>query len=180
MIFRILRQCVLAAMLMASSQAFSENKIDIPKLGSNEGYLLLGLYVHDIIPSKIMLKGDGFLSTESMVDLIPGDQYDLIAVKAGEYTFDRVYNNALLNDKVYWDLEPIDFTVKVEPGTISYGGHLISEVQASRQAFFRLRNRGSQALKYLEYCCSDLLKQYKLKYTGKVSDPYLKKLQEAK
>ncbi|GAA6151267.1 hypothetical protein [Pseudoteredinibacter isoporae] len=176
----ILRHYLLGAMLLVSFSAFSEDKLEIPKLGEGEGYLLLGLYVHDIIPSKIMLKGDGFLSTESMTDLIPGDQYDLIAVKAGEYTFDRVYNNALLNDKIYWDLEAIDFTVKVEPGTISYGGHLISEVQASRQAIFRLRNRGSQALEYLEYCCSSLLENYKLKYTGKVTDPYLTKLQEKK
>lgn len=175
-----LHQCLLGAALVLSQHTFSADEIDIPKLGSNEGYLLLGLYVHDIIPSKVMLKGDGLLSTQSMTDLIPKDQYKLIAVKAGNYSFDRVYNNALLNKDVYWNLEPVDFTVKVEAGTISYGGHLISEVQASRQAYFRMRNRGSQALGYLQSCCSQLLSKYKLTYTGKVSDPYLRHLQEEK
>lgn len=180
MTFPTFHRCIIGAALMLSQAAFSSDQIDIPKLGSNEGYLLLGLYVHDIIPSKVMLKGDGFLSTQSMTDLVPKDQYKLIAVKAGNYTFDRVYNNALLNKDVYWNLEPVDFTVKVEAGTISYGGHLITEVQASRQASFRMRNRGSQALSYIESCCSQLLSKYKLTYTGKVSDPYLQLLQEEK
>jgi len=169
--------CLVLTSILLTYSNNSTSSENVPNLGSNEAYLLLAVHVHDVVPHKIMLKGDGLLSSESMTDIVPGDQYKLISVAPGKYTFSKIYQNKLLKD-AYWNIEDQEHTITVKPGVINYGGHLITELGFGDIAHFRMKNRSSLALEYLSNCCGDLLNAYKLDYTGLVSDPYLKFAQE--
>lgn len=163
------------ACIFTFSSSFShaiEDNIQIPKLKSNEGYLLAGIEIYNIIPSKIYLQGDSLLSIESIADLAPGDQYRLLALPAGTYTYKRVFNNAHINKNVYWSILERKFSVTVKAGAINYSGHLISDIEGTRYASFSYRNRSSQALRFLDQCCNQLLSKYSFRYTGESPDPY--------
>lgn len=164
------RGTLYASLFCASHLAQAE--FDIPKLSSGQGYLLLGVHVHNIIPHKIMLKGDSFLSTESITVLEPGDQYRLLALDPGTYTYEKVFQNAHLNKNFYWNLENLKYSLKVEAGKINYGGHLITELKMSDANIFSFRNRSNRALTFLRICCDSILKSTPLIYSGNYPDPY--------
>ncbi len=150
----------------------------IEPLKNNQGYMLVVLNVEQgYIPEFVTISESGaFGDTVKMESLSVNANFRLFAVDAGTYTWERLY----FTKRHYIDLEDREFTVKVEPGTISYAGHLslYSEMNASQSEFLGgariyYNNRSSRALFYLELKYPELLKQYELVNTSDENDDFI-------
>lgn len=147
-------------------------------LKPGHGYLLVAIEAYGLAPSKILLKGNKFLASTSVASLELGNNYQLIALPAGEYTYNQVYNHQQLDNETYWDILNHGYSIKVQADIISYGGHLISSIDES-YAEFLFRNRSSQAWSYINQCCSQLLKTNSFHYTGHYPDPFIEILKSS-
>jgi len=150
----------------------------ITPLKPGYGYLLVAVEAYGLAPSKILLKGNKFLASTSVADLKLGNNYQLIALPAGEYTYNQVYNHQQINNETYWDILNHNYSIQVQADAISYGGHLVSSIDES-YAEFLFRNRSSQAWAYIKQCCSQLLKTTTFDYTGHYPDPFLEILKSS-
>lgn len=150
----------------------------IEPLTEGQGYMLVVLNVEQgYIPDFVTITEDGaFGDTVRMESLAVNANFRLFAVDAGTYSWERLY----FTKRHYIDLEDKEYKIKVEPGTVSYAGHLslYSEMNASQSEFLggarlHYNNRSSRALYYMEYKYPELLKQYPLIYTGDKNDDFL-------
>lgn len=149
-----------------------------PKVNGNalkpgHGYLLVAIESLGDTPQKILIKGPQLFSNNSIENLIPGNNYRLIEVPTGSYSYNQIYTGGKKSESFYWDILSFDYSIKVRPNTISYAGHLISEMYSDTNVDFNFRNRSSQAFEYIKSCCLQLSKSYPLVFTGSYPDPFL-------
>ncbi|MCL1146321.1 hypothetical protein L2747_09965 [Shewanella marinintestina] len=163
-------------LLLLLSVIFTFPALAIEPLEKDEGYVLVALKVEQgYLPTYVTLSGEGW-GNGLKYDLKPtSTNYWLEAVEAGTYEWDRLY----LNKDVYLDIEDAELTIKVEPGKINYGGHLLlhTTMNASRNSLlggarFYFNNKASKAMTYLDNNFPSLVKDYDLIYTGEHKDHF--------
>lgn len=166
------------SLVLASWLSYAQAKLSITSLKPGYGYLLVAVEAYGLAPSKILLKGNKFLTSTSVASLKLGNNYQLLALPAGEYTYNQIYNHQQLNSDTYWDILNHDYSIQVQADVISYGGHLVSSIDES-YAEFLFRNRSSQAWAYINQCCSQLLRTNTFHYTGHYPDPFIEILKSS-
>jgi hypothetical protein len=138
---KLITSLILSFLIISCAQQVSSIKDDKDTLEqqSNTGYLLIGVDLsYGLKYIDISGKKPIKLTEE---DLRSGKSYFLIDMPAGDYAFKDIGLNHLFTytlKKGYWDFQ-------VEPGVISYVGHLrVNSYGIGANA--ELENRSSQAL----------------------------------
>lgn len=161
---------ILSSFLLSScSSTVSSIKEDVDvNLSSDSGYLLVGINLNRNIRSiEIVGPKDVNLTQQ---DLKFNTNYFLVEMPIGDYRFDKVRLNKIYRmelKKGYWDF-------KVNPGEISYVGHL--QIQASgawsTNTHLELKNKSVNALVFLENNFPNILAKRKVRYRGPGNDRF--------
>lgn len=140
-------------------------------LADDEGYLALNIVIQSMVPESVKLESAELFGAGHLVrELKSGENFHLIKLPAGEYSWSRIQ----VNNSYYFNIDDQNFNVSVLPGKINYSGHLLIEIfQYYGTAYFNYVNRSSQVIDALEGCCAELSKQYPLVFTGTSPDPFI-------
>ncbi|WHI47300.1 hypothetical protein [Microbulbifer sp. VAAF005] len=136
-------------------------------LDLDEGFLLVAIDTNFNL-DKIKIKGAKhfFLSREN---LHSGSNYILFKAPAGEYRFDKIF----LGYAFSYDLDEEYWSFQINPGVISYVGHLaVDQSLFQFRARIELENRSTEALEFLEESFPELIKIKNIQYAGPGKDDF--------
>ncbi|MCW8877271.1 MAG: hypothetical protein OQJ89_05360 [Kangiellaceae bacterium] len=171
---RLSIRCIaVMAIFFISSCATNLNKLTVDKeveLSAESGYVLIGIDSNRDLyrmtlhgPTKVRLSSE---------DLAEGSNYILSPLEAGEYTIKRLYTSEYIN---YRFTDDANFKFRVEPGKISYVGHIemISRGFWFPLTYMQLDNRSSQSFSFMEEKFPNILKSRQMVYGGPGEDRFL-------
>ena len=145
---------------------------ELPPLEDGEGYLVVGIDMYNIFWTGFSIDGDGklgnahqFTTKELQRKLI----YEIIKLPAGQYHWSRIR----LKNYSWFSFSKKAFPMIVEAGRINYGGDFHGRAAGGEGAHFKILNRATAAIEYLENCCAGLLRQYTLQSGVSAEDPFL-------
>jgi len=152
------------------------------ELEQGKGFVLLGIETNTNLKS-VQISGPQKIKLSSQ-DIKEGVNFLLIDLKAGQYTIDHIslgsVRNIDLDDELTWDFV-------VEPGKISYVGHL--EWDSTEYNYYyrwlvqyrvELVNRSTEALEFLEENHSKILAKNAIVYGGPGEDRFFALLENLK
>lgn len=163
----------------ASSLTFNSNELFIlegktSELANDEGYLLLSLDNNEKI-DNIIIKAVKKGNTFKFKDIVSGENFALLKVKAGEYYW-AVFWYYFKAGHVRYNYKKTDFTFKVEPGVINYPGTWSADLKFTgyRRAYqlFESINKSAYELAKLRKSHKEIFSNYPFKFQGSVEDSY--------
>lgn len=172
----LLRQtCVLVLLLLTGSIAIAGGSVrpgDVPKLGADEGLLVLKVDTDARLVSVGIRRIGSVLTTAVLPDIEIGKTQRLFVVKAGEYSW-RDLTIAAGSMRARYPLDKdAGFHFRVEPGQINYAGDLIVRPQTLERTEFHISNRALPVIDWLEAEHPTLYRNHPFHYGGLYPDPF--------
>ena len=125
-----------------------ENRIDIRTMDDDEGLAIIAFYtygnVDEITINRVGALGGG----HEFGPLLPGQHFEVVKLKAGEYEWDRVTRRMFFS-RQYMDYSDRELRFTVSPGVLNYTGAFIFRMDGNL-ASGSLNDRTSIVLRVLE------------------------------
>lgn len=158
-------------LLMSCFGAVAASESSHSPLDDDEGYLVMALYIDGRVPNSIKLRSQAlFGRSDEMSSLKQGQNFKLVKLAAGKYSWDRIN----VNNVNYFDLRDQSFDITVHARKINYGGHFMVDINDRfNTATFNYVNRSSEVIDYLKNCCEALNQRYPLVFSVDSVDPFI-------
>lgn len=170
-----LRWCLMVPLLLGSLMAGAVSKVDpgeVPKLGPNEGFLMVDVDTTSRISAVRIKKLDSVLDAAVLPHVDIGRTQQLFIVEAGEYVWDELdLTTSSMRARYALGKDP-EYHFRVEAGQINYPGDLIVRPRTLEQTSFHLSNRALPLLDWLESQHPSLYRDYPFRYSGRYPDPF--------
>lgn len=169
---------ILLISFQTQSLEFNSNQlINLTKTGldlsEEEGYLVLSLESNKKI-ADVIIKSEFFTKNIKFKDVPEGENFALLKVKAGKYSWSSVMYH--LGRPTKFNYKKDEKTFIVEPGIINYPGTWEAEMEITTRRsvilYLSTKNKSSYELKKLRKKYPKIYKKYEFKFQGDVKDKY--------
>lgn len=130
----------------------------LPHLEKDEGLAIIAIYSKGYA-EKIKLDGPGFGNDQSYGPLVNAQHFEVQKLKAGKYTWDKVFEKVGESLRRTSDLSDLNLGFEIIPGKLNYIGLLMFESNGSTYSA-KILNRTSIILSIMKQDFSPYLNNY--------------------
>jgi len=159
---------VLLSLLPLTTQASTD--ISMP-LAEDEGWAIIAIYSKGYA-EKIELSGSGFGNNHTFGPLDYSQEFQIVKLKAGKYSWERVIKKVGENGRQKSDFSHLDLNFEITAGNLNYVGLFMYESNGSTFSA-KILNRTSIILSILKQDFPQYLKKYDVVNGIYPSDRYI-------